>query len=139
MRIALSAIAAASALATNPALAAEGEPARLAEELRDPAMQAEIAAMVATLSAVMLDMNVAPLLRAKAEVEGADPTTVDPDVTVRDLAGPGAEDAPRELAVRLPQMMGAMAALAGSLEAMLPQLRAMGETLARPDVSDNVE
>jgi hypothetical protein len=139
MRIALSAIAAASALASTPALAAESDAARLAEELRDPAIQAEIAAMVQTMSAVMLDMNVAPLLRAQAEIEGRDPDAIGPEVTVRDLAGPGAEEAPREIAVRLPQMMGAMAALAGSIEAMLPQLRAMGETLARPDVSDNVE
>jgi hypothetical protein len=49
---------------------------------------------------------------------------------VRDLAGPEAEDAPREIAVRVPQMMGALASLAFALEEMLPQLRAIAEPLA---------
>lgn len=130
MRTALTAFAAAAAFAASPALAAEGDAARLAEDLNDPARQAQVAAMVETMAAVMLDMNVAPLLRAEAQIEGRDPAAVDPEVTVRDLAGPDAEDTSREIAVRLPQMMGTLATLAGSLEQMLPQLRAMGDALA---------
>jgi len=140
MRIVLSAIAAAAAaFASTPALAAEGDAARLADELNDPAKQAEMAAMVQTMANLMLEMPVAPLLRAKAEIEGTDPEAVDPNLTVRDLAGPEAENAPREIAVRLPHMMGALATLAVSLEQMLPQLRAMGDTLARPGTADNAE
>jgi hypothetical protein len=136
MRIMLTAFAAAAAIAATPALAAEGDAARLADELRDPAKQAEIAAMVETMTALMLEMPVAPLLRAKAEMEGTDPEAVDPDLTVRDLAGPEAEAAPREIAVRLPQMMGVLAALAVSFEQMMPQLRAMGDALASPPASE---
>ena len=139
MRVILPAFAAASALAATPALAAEGDAARLAEELRDPARQAEIAAMVETMTAIMLDMRVAPLLRAKAEIEGGDPDAVDPDLTVRDLAGAEAEDAPREVAKRLPQMMRALATLTVAFEQMLPELRAMGETIAPSPVPDDLE
>jgi hypothetical protein len=139
MRAILPVFAAFSALAASPALAAEDDAARLAEELNNPATQAQIAAMVETMTTVMLDMNVAPMLRAKAEIEGGDPDAVDPNLTVRELAGPGAGDAPREIAVRLPQMMGALATLAVSLEQMLPQLRAMGDAVARPAVPDAAE
>jgi len=139
MRLILSACAAATAVASTPALAAADDAKRLADELNDPARQAEIAAMVETMSAVMLEMPVAPLLRAKAQIEGGDSEAVDPDLTVRDLAGPEAEDAPREIATRLPQMMGALAVLAVSLEQMLPQLRAMGDVLAQPGDADNAE
>ena len=139
MRIVLSAFAAVLGLAATPALAAEGDAARLAEELADPAKQAEIAAMIETMTNAMLGMSVAPLARAKAEIEGGDPEAIDPDLTVRDLAGPDAEDMPREIAMRLPHMMGALAVLAVSFEQMLPQLRAMGDTLATPAAPDPVE
>jgi hypothetical protein len=130
MRLALTAFAAAAALVADPALAAEGDAARMAKELADPAQQAEVAALAATMAAVLLEMNVAPLARAAAEIEGGDPDAVDPDLTVRDLAGPEAADAPGELAARVPQMIGAMATLAAAFEQMLPQLRAMGEQMA---------
>ncbi|HEU4649900.1 MAG TPA: hypothetical protein VFS49_00660 [Croceibacterium sp.] len=113
MRTLLLAFAAASTIAPIPAGASEDEGTRIAEELRDPATQAEI--------------------------EGSDPEAVDPSLTVRDIAGPEAEAAPREIALRLPQMMGALAALAVSLERMLPQLEAMGDTLAHPDTADDAE
>ena len=139
MRLPLTALAAVSALASTPAMAAGDDAGKLAEDLRDPATQAQIAAVIETMSAAMLDMNVAPLLRAKAEIEGTDPEAVDPDVTVRELAGPEAEDAPREIATRLPQMMGALAALTVSLEQMMPQLRAMGDAIAHPEAPDSAE
>ena len=132
MRIVLSAVAALGAIVSTPALADESEPERIADALGDPGKQAEMAAMVETMTALVLDMPVAPLLRAQATMEGGDPDAIDPDLTVRDLAGPDALQAPREIAVRLPQMMGALAALAVSFEQMLPQLRAMGDTLAHP-------
>jgi hypothetical protein len=132
MRHALTVLATAAALVASPALAAEGDAARIAEELADPAQQAEVAALAQTMAAILLEMNIAPLARAAAEMEGKDPESIDPDLTVRDLAGPEAADAPRELAVRVPQMMGALATLAVAMEAMLPQLRAMGEQMAGP-------
>ena len=78
MRCALIALAAASTFVCAPALAAEGDAAHIAEKLSDPAMQAEIARMAETMTAVMLDMNIGPMARAAAEIEGKDPEAVDP-------------------------------------------------------------
>jgi hypothetical protein len=137
MRYALTALAAISTFASGPAFAAEGDAEQIAEKLADPALQAEVAKMAETMTAVMLDMPVGPMARAAAELEGKDPEAVDPDLTVRDLAGPEAADAPREIAVRVPQMMAALATLAVALEEMLPQLRAIGERMAAPPVESH--
>jgi hypothetical protein len=136
MRIVLSTALAAGALAPLPALAADGDAARVAEELTDPARQEQIAAAVEVLTETVLAMPAAPLLRAAETMAGRDPENIDSDVRVGDLVGPAAADAPREFAHRLPQMMGAMAALAATFEAMLPELRAMGDRIAE-DVADD--
>jgi hypothetical protein len=137
MRIVLCTLVAAGALAPLPVLAADGDARRMAEELNDPARQEQIAATAEVLTDAVLAMPAAPLLRAAETMAGRDPEAVDPDVRVGDLVGPDAAEAPREFAHRLPQMMGAMAAMAATMEAMLPELRAMGdriaEDLARPD------
>jgi hypothetical protein len=124
--------AAAIALLPAPALAEpdEGEISSAARELADPARQEQLAVMAGAVMEAMLEMPAAPLLRAAAEVAGEDPEAVDPDTRLADLAGPEAADAPREVAEKLPQMMGAMAALAVAFEDMLPQMRAIGEDLA---------
>ena len=51
-------------------------------------------------------------------------------------ADPETADAPYEFAHRLPQMMGALAGVAATLEAMLPELRAMGDRIAEDMVRD---
>ena len=130
MRIVLPAVVLAAALAPLPALAAEGDAARIAEELNDPAKQQQMAAAVEALSAVLLAMPAAPLMRAAATMAGEDPEAIDPDQTVGDLMGPEAAEAPHEFAQRLPVMLGAMATLATTLEAMMPELRAMGDRIA---------
>jgi hypothetical protein len=126
--------AAAIALLPVPALAEpepeEGEISSTARELADPVRQEQLAAMAGAVMEAMLEMPAAPLLRAAAEMAGEDPEAVDPDTRMADLAGPEAADAPREVAEKLPQMMGAMAALAVAFEGMLPHMRAMGEDLA---------
>jgi len=131
MRIALPALAAACLLAPIPSLAADAdsEPSEIAKELADPAMQAQVVVMVEAMTNVLLEMPAAPFLRAAATMQGGDPEAIDEDVTVGELAGPEAAEAPREMAERLPQMMGAMAMLATSLEAMLPQLREAAERI----------
>jgi hypothetical protein len=131
MRYAVTALAAASAFVCGPTLAAESDAAHLAKDLADPDLQAELAVMAQTMATAMLDMKIGPMARAAAEMEGKDPEAVDPDLTVREVAGPEAADAPREIAVRVPQMMGAMAALAVAFEQLLPQLRAIGEQAER--------
>ena len=129
MRLALSMLVA-GALAPVPALAADGEAQRLADELSDPVRQEQMAAAVEVMAEAVLNMPAAPLLRAAETMAGRDPEEVDPDFRVGDLVGPEAADAPREFAHRLPQMAGAMAELAAALETMLPELRAMGDRIA---------
>jgi len=136
MRILLSALAVVGALSPLPALAAEGEAARMAEELSDPARQQQIAAAAEAMTGALLAMPAAPLLRAAATVAGKDAEEVEPDVSVGDLMGPEAAAAPRELAHRLPAMMSAMAIFATAFEAMLPELRAMGERMAEDMARD---
>lgn len=121
----VSAVAGAFLLAPVPLFAAEPdhEAADMARDLSDPARQAEIGAMVETMTDVLLSMPAAPLLRAAATVAGQDPGDIDDNTTVGDLAGPEAAEAPREFAHRLPQMMSAMATLAATLEDMAPLMR----------------
>lgn len=131
MRIALSALVLMGTTAAPvPALASEGDAQRMADELRDPAMQAQIATAAEAMTRAIMTMPAAPLLRAAETMAGRDPETVDPNLTVGDLAGPEAAEAPHELAQRLPEMMGAMAAMSVALEAMLPELKAMGDRIA---------
>ena len=130
MRVVLSALAGAATFMPLPALAAEGDAQRMADELTNPATQQQIAAAAEVMAQAVLAMPAAPLLRAAETMAGRDPEAVDPDVTVGDLAGPESAEAPRVLAQRLPEMMGAMATMAVAMEAMLPELRAMGERIA---------
>ena len=133
MRLILSALAGACALLSTPALASqESEAGRVAEELSDPVRQAQIAGTAAVASEALLNVPVAPLARAIAQIEGYDPDYVDPDLRVGDLVDPETADAPREFAYRLPEMMGAMAGLAVAVEDMLPSLRALGDGIAYP-------
>jgi hypothetical protein len=136
MRIVLPAVVLAGALAPLPALAAPGNAARVAEELSDPIVQEQMASVAEAATTAVLDMPVGPLMRAAKTIAGEDPDYVDPDLRVGDVVGPEAADAPREFAHRLPQMMGALAAAAATMEAMLPELRAMGDRIAE-DMADD--
>jgi hypothetical protein len=133
MRIVLPAVAAACVLLPVPALAEDSEAGRMAEELSDPARQEQLAVMAETVADVLLSMPAAPMLRAAATIAGEDAEDIDPDLRVGDLVGPEAADAPREFAHRLPQMMGAMAALAATLEDMVPLMRERMRDALPPD------
>ncbi|HYD25271.1 MAG TPA: hypothetical protein VEB68_10765 [Croceibacterium sp.] len=132
MRLALPALIAACVLVPAAASAAESDSdaGRLAEALRDPARQAQIAATAEAVTGAVLAMPAAPLMKSLAEIAGEDPERIDPDLRVGDLVDTEDAEAPREFAHRLPQMMGAMATMAATLEAMLPELRAMGDRIA---------
>lgn len=137
MRSMFVALAATCACLSAPALASpETEAGRVAQDLSDPVRQAQIAGAAAAVSEGVLEMPVAPLARAIAQIEGYDPDYVDPDLRVGDLVDPETANAPREFAARLPQMMGAMAGLAGALEAMLPYWRDLGDRIAYPLAED---
>lgn len=127
MRIALTALFAlacaglpAAALASEP----ESDTRRMAEELRDPARQAQLAVAAEAVTDAVLSMPAAPVLRALAEIAGHNPDYVHPDLRVGDFVHPDAVEAPREFAHRLPQMMGALAGLAVALEDLVPEFRA---------------
>ncbi len=123
-------LAIAGALSPIPAFAAPGEAARVAEELNDPVRQEQMAAAAEAATTAVLDMPVGPLMRAAKTIAGEDPEYVDPDLRVGNLVDPETANAPYEFAHRLPQAMAALAGAAAMLEAMLPELRAMGDRIA---------
>ena len=135
MRIVLPALIVAGALSPVPALA-QSDAARVAEDLADPARQAQMAAAAEAVTDAVLGMPAGPLLRAAKTIAGENHDHVDPDLRVGDLVGPETADAPYEFAHRLPQMMGALAGAAATLEAMLPELRAMGDRIAEDMAGD---
>jgi hypothetical protein len=137
------ALAAGSALAPLPALAAEDAAedsglARAAEEMRDPVRQEQVAVMAEAVIASLLEMPVGNLLRSAAEIAGEDPEEIDPNTTLREAAGPEADEAPRLAAKALPKVMSATGALAGAIETMLPEIRRIGEDIAR-SLPDDIE
>jgi len=130
MRIVLSTLVLAGALAPVSALAARGDAARVAEELNDPVRQEQLAAAAEAMTTAVLDMPAGPLMRAAKTIAGEDPDYIDPDLRLGDLVGPEATEMPYQIAHRLPQMMGALATAASTLDLMLPELRAMGDRIA---------
>lgn len=100
----------------------------LSQRLSDPVVQEELATTVAVLGEILLDMPLAPIVEPMAEMAGRDADSVDPDLTLRKM-NPEASDVPARIARDLPQMMEAMASMAGSFEAMRPALREMAERL----------
>jgi hypothetical protein len=136
------ALAVGAAFTPLPALAQDAAEdsglARAAEEMRDPVRQEQVAVMAEAVIASLLEMPFGNLLRSAAEIAGEDPDKIDPNTTLREAAGPEADDAPRLAAKALPKMMSATGALAGALETMLPEMRRIGEDLARqfPEVGD---
>ena len=135
-------LAAGTALAPLPALAQDVAEdsglARAAEEMRDPVRQEQVAVMAEAVIASLLEMPVGNLLRSAAEIAGEDPEEIDPNTTLREAAGPEADEAPRLAARALPRMMSATGSLAAALETMLPEMRRIGEDIARnlPDVAE---
>jgi len=135
------------ALSAAPALA-KSDVAQIAKQMRDPQMQGAMAAAVRAMSDAMLDMKIAPLLRAAEAIRDPDRARdIDPDARLRDYAGESAEDMPEQLSRRLPAMMGAMGGVAEAVEEMTPALKGMarqvgaavGASMARPqgDPSDD--
>lgn len=132
MRIAATAAALLAISLPSHALAqdaGEGELSPVIESMSDPATQEQTALMAAMLVGALMEMPVGPLAEAAATMAGKDAPAIDPDARVRDLVGPEAGRAPEVIAERLPEMMEAMAGMAGALEQMLPQLRELAERL----------
>lgn len=134
MRVSLVAVAAVLVAATPATLSAqEAVPderaTELVERLEDPAEQQRVAGMLGAMGEVLLSLPIGPMMEAMAKATGDPDPDVDPSTTVRDLAGPEAEDLPEEIADKVPQMMGMMAGMVEGLDAMRPMLEAMAETM----------
>lgn len=135
MRVTILALAAISlpmpALAQDYLPSEESGLARAAEEMSDPVRQEQVAVMAEAIMASLLEMPVGKLLQSAATIAGEDPGEIDPNTTLREVAGPEADEAPRMAAKALPRMMDAAGALAGAFETVLPELRRIGEDFAR--------
>lgn len=107
----------------------------MAEQLGDPAKQREIGLMLQTVTEVLLDLPIAPLAQAVAEVAGKDPELVDPGMTVRSVA-PEAGAIPEQIGENVPRAMRAMSGLAHGMEAMLPALRDLTERMGEATRAD---
>ena len=142
MRIFLPFVAALALAGTaTPALAQDALPggdipdadfSEVTDRLSDPAFQQDLAVTVATLSQVLLDLPIAPLAQAAADmagdVSGEEPRDIDPDLTIRKVA-PEAADVPQVIERELPQAMARMGDMAGAMEAMLPALLDMARQM----------
>lgn len=114
---------------TGQAPAAETEALdRMAQSLSDPARQAQLAATLAAVTEIVLDIPLAPLVGPLAEAAGEPVGSIDPDLTLRRMA-PRSENLSRDIQDNLPRAMDRMAGLSGSLAALVPALRDMADQL----------
>lgn len=135
MTRALLALPLAAAMLPAPALAADRDLERTAQQLADPRTQDALAETLSALVSAMLDINVGGIANAVAK---ADPKgrlrDVDPDMTLRDMAVRDNPDFADSLDADVRSGTRMAGALAGALAEMLPQL----ERLAR-DVENRVD
>ncbi|MEN8860953.1 hypothetical protein [Qipengyuania flava] len=96
----------------------------LGEQMRDPAYQRDMALMLQAMTEVLLDMPVAPLAQAAAEMADKETRDIDPDLTLRRMV-PQADRAGEEVARVVPRAMQAAGSMAEGLAAMTPLLRNM--------------
>ncbi|MBY8334977.1 hypothetical protein [Qipengyuania pacifica] len=67
----------------DDAVAALGD---LSHQLRDPERQREMKLMMQAMTEVLLDMPIAPLAQAAADMAGEKAQDIDPDLTLRKMA-----------------------------------------------------
>ena len=119
-----------AALAPLPAAAHGTADGDVARRLSDPATQLAVTTMLTAIGESMLDVRIGPVAQA-LRAAGADDAVADlpPDARLRDLAGPDGDRLPAKLGRTVPRMMDGAASLAGAMEQMMPQLRAMGRQM----------
>ena len=104
----------------------------MAERMQDPEKQREMALMLRTMSEVLLDLPLAPLMEAVGEASedltGEEAPKVDPDATLRSVA-PQADRVPEEIEKNLPRALDAMGSMAEAFGKMLPELQDMAARL----------
>lgn len=109
--------------------------AGLSETMGDPARQRELALMLRAMTEVLLDVPIAPLAQAAADMAGAKARDIDPDLTLRKVA-PGAGAVGERIERDLPRAMATVGSLADSLAAMTPLIEDMAGRL-REGVTEN--
>ncbi|MEZ5680651.1 MAG: hypothetical protein R3E14_05070 [Erythrobacter sp.] len=102
--------------------------AEMAEQLRDPERQRELSMMLETMTQVLLDVPIAPLAKAAADMAGEKAEDIDPDLTLRQMT-PDAEFVTGEIARNVPRMMEMMGSMSEGLAAMTPALKQMAERM----------
>jgi hypothetical protein len=127
-------IASATCIAAMPAGAQEhaAPPSRageIADKLNDPLTQYAVAGMLSAASKAVLDMRIDPLVDAVAQVTGRPVDKLPEDARVSDLAGTSHKDVRDQIVTYVPRAMAAMGALAGSAQAMTPQIESMTRQL----------
>lgn len=100
----------------------------LGERMKDPERQREMALMLQAMTEVLLDMPIAPLAQAAADMAGEQADDIDPDLTLRHMA-PDAGRVGEEVARTVPRAMQAAGAMAEGFAAMTPMLREMAERM----------
>lgn len=119
-------------LAPVPALARERErgPSELAQKLNDPELQRNMASAISAMTEALMSIKLAPFAEAAEKMgDRKMARRIDRDATLGDMAGRDGRRMQREVAERVPQMMGMMAGMAGAMEQMLPALEAMGKQM----------
>ncbi len=130
----LAAIAAVAAIAPLPAAAqenaqAKGPAGEIADKLNDPLTQYAVAGMLSAASKAVLEMRIDPLVDAVGQVTGRPVDTLPGDARVADLAGTSHDHVRDRIVTHVPRAMAAMGALAGSAQAMTPQIERMTRQL----------
>lgn len=140
-KLVLTTLASIAILASAPAFAQDTDAAEplalkeqespfseMAERMRDPESQRQMALMLRTMSEVLLDMPLAPLMNSVGEIAGEDAPQVDPDATLRSVA-PHADRVPEAIEKNLPRALDTMGSMADAFEQMMPALDQMAERL----------
>ncbi|MXO86943.1 hypothetical protein GRI38_12990 [Altererythrobacter aurantiacus] len=97
----------------------------LVEAMDDSDRQREVGMMLQTVTEILLDIPLAPLAEAAAEMAGEELAEVDPNLILRSIA-PGSSAIPEQVGTQVPRAMGAIAGMAQALETMMPRLRELG-------------
>ena len=141
--LAISALAAAAALASPAVLSAQDQVAEtpdlseMTETLRDPETQEDITTKLTALTQVLLDLDLAPLAEMAEAVSGEPVPELERGGTLRELS-PETEALPEMVERELPKAMDKMADMSVAMEAMLPLLVTMAEQM-KTVVEDGAE
>ena len=84
--------------------------------------------MLQAMTQVLLDVPIAPLAKAAADMAGEKAEDIDPTLTLRKMA-PDAGEVSKQVGRNLPHAMDAMSSMAEGLAAMAPTLRQMAERM----------